>query len=84
MFKRLLYLTLSIILLVGAAAPAQGGCIIVQSARCDSTWSNPSCPMQSGSTCMYDASGCRSSCGGGTGWDDCDPETRFCIENQIP
>lgn len=87
--KKFVYVALALCFAFGPCVPALGWCITVQSARCDSTFTNPSCPAQAGSLCVYDASGCRTSCGssggGGGSWDDCDPEIRErCPDMQIP
>jgi hypothetical protein len=83
--KKLTYGALALCLVFGPCVPALGWCITVQNAKCDRTFSNPSCLAQTGSSCVYDASGCRTSCGGGGSWDECDPEVQgYCIEYQIP
>ena len=44
--KRLAYVTLALCLVFGPCVPAYGWCITVQNAKCDRTFSNPSCLAQ--------------------------------------
>lgn len=79
--KRLAAIFFAAALLAGSGA-VFAQCVATQSSRCDKTFTNPACVMQSGSTCYRDAVQCLTSCAKTGGWDDCEERPNRCISYQ--
>lgn len=79
--KRLFVLATIVLLGLLDSAPAQAY-IIMQNNSCSSTFGTPSCSLDPGKTCCYDATGCRSATCGNPGWDEC--EDHHCPEYEMP